>query len=126
MFTDAEKVKLRRFMGYPAYGEGNNQFQSWRYFTSYGTLEFKFNHMTADEEAETRSFLTRIQTLYDDIFGARANMDTASAAIWTRNPIEVAERRALYDMQRSELCNFLGQPRGPHFGGRSYNTQIVI
>jgi hypothetical protein len=126
MFTDAEKVKLRRFMGYPAYGDANDSFQSWRFFQVYGLLEYRFIHMTADEEAEVRGFLTRIEQLYSDIYAVRENADTAAAAIWTRNPEELAERRALYNGERSALCNFFGIPRGPNFGGSSRSIELNV
>ena len=36
--SNSERVDVRRFCGYPAYGAGSSGFQSWRFFEAYGTL----------------------------------------------------------------------------------------
>ncbi len=116
-FTDAEKVDIRRFCGYGAYGGGQPLPASgYRFSTRYGTLEYKMNTLGAAEEAVARTFLANLQQLETAVVAAGANLDTASAAVWTRNPNEVRDRTRLYRQQRREFCSFLGIPPGPELG----------
>lgn len=115
-FTDAQKTDIRRFCGYPAYGAGASGFQSWRFFQSYGTLEFKINNLSPDEETVVGTYLTTLNTLEAAIPASGANLDTDKAAVWERNRNEVADREALYASWRLKLCDFLGLPPGPHLG----------
>lgn len=123
--TDAQKVDLRRLMGYPAYGGGDAGFNNWRFFQAYGLIEFRFLHMTSDEETVVLDHLTKCLQLETDIYGVRENIDTAAAAVWTRNPDELRERVALLNYWRNRICQFFGVPAGPHMGG-SRNVQLVI
>lgn len=114
MFTDAEKISIRRYCGYPAFGNEATQAFGHRFMTHYGAMEYKLLHLSVEEEAVVRNtYLANLPTLEADIVGTRQNMDTASAAVWTRNPREMAERRALYRQWRTDLCNFIGIPPGP-------------
>lgn len=115
--TDAERVDVRRFCGYPAYGGVNqNGFQSWRFFTAYGTLEFRLTNLAASEFQIVRQYLASLYTLELAIPGAGANLDTDQAAVWKHNRSEVADRSALFDQWRRRLCAFLGLPPGPELG----------
>jgi len=109
----AELVDARRFCGYPAYGAGASGFQSWRFFTAYGMLEFRLANLSDDEIKIVRNYLAQLGALEAAIVGAADNLDTDKAAVWTRNPGEVADREALFTAWRARLCGFLGVPLGP-------------
>jgi hypothetical protein len=115
--TDAEKTDTRRFCGYPAYGPGASGFQGWRFFQAYGLMEYRLANAAPAELQVIRGFLAELYTLDQAIPGAGGNLDTAKAAVWTRNPAEVRERAALFGMRRRELCAFLGLPPGPGLEG---------
>lgn len=116
-FTEAEKVDIRRFCGYPAYGAGASGFQSWRFFVAYGTLEYRLNNLDPTEETVIRNtYLTALNTMESAIPGAGANLDTDMAAVWTHNKDEVRDRQRLFDDWRRRLCAFLGVPPGDGLG----------
>ncbi len=115
-FTDAEKADIRRFCGYPAYGAGPAGFQGWRFFQAYGLLEFRLNNLAAAEFQVVRQYLAQLYALESGVPAAAGNLDTAQAAVWTRNQAEVRERTALLDEWRRRLAGFLGLPPGPALG----------
>ena len=108
--TTAQKVKVRYHLGYPMFGGSPVQAFSYRYMTHYGDLEFRLSNMLADEEAFVVAAITTLDSLETAIDGSGANADTAAAAVWTRNPAELAERKALYMDKRQRLARFLGVP----------------
>jgi hypothetical protein len=112
-FTDLEKTDIRRFCGYPAYGSTPQGFNGWRFFQAYGTLEYRMQYLSAAEEAVVRTQLATLRTLESAIPNAATTLDTEQAAVWTRNPDEMAERTRLFDDWRRRLCGFLGLPPGP-------------
>lgn len=125
-FTDAEKVAVRRYCGYGAYGGGQPLPASgYRFSTAYGTLEYKLNTLGPDEEAVARTtYLGQLSTLESAIVGASANLDTDSAAVWKHNPNEVRDRTRLYNQWRREFCRFLGIPAGPGLGDGSMRLVV--
>lgn len=56
--ADNEPTGVRLFCGCPAYVSGNSGFQSWRFFTAYGALEFKLNNLAPAELAQVRVYLS--------------------------------------------------------------------
>lgn len=129
MFTDAEKVAVRRFCGYGAYG-GAQPFPAsgYRFSTQYGVLEYKLQTLNSAEEDVVRTtYLTSLATLEADIMGStgvRTNLDTAQAAVWTHNKNELKDRKALYATVRRELCSFLGISPGPGLGDGSLTLMV--
>lgn len=115
-FTDAQKTDIRRHCGYPAYGAGAAGFQGWRFFQAYGVLEFRINNLAPAEAAVVVSHLATLAALEQAVTEASAQLGTAQAAVWTRNPAELRERSALFDDWRRRLCAFLGVPPGPGLG----------
>src|ERR1700722_18030162 len=112
-FTEAEKVDVRRFCGYPAFGVGPSGFQGWRFWQSYGLLEFRLNNMDPAEETVVRTvYLSRLPGLEAAVADAGNNLDTDKAASWTRNKSEVADRDRLLAKWGRKLCEFLGIPYG--------------
>ena len=76
-FSEAQKVDIRRYCGYQAYGAGPSGFQGWRFFQAYGTLEFKLNNLDPAEEAVMTSvYLPNLATLESAIPASGANLDT--------------------------------------------------
>jgi hypothetical protein len=113
MFTDTEKVNIRRHLGYPFSGNAATQHFGVRFMRAWGALEYKLNHLASEEEAMVRSYLTQCDQLETDLYTVRENADTALAAVWTRNPAELAEREALYTKFRMKLVGLFDVPPGP-------------
>ncbi len=126
MLTDAEKVDVRRFAGYPIYGAGSpNPTQGMRYLTHYGAMEYRMLHMTEDEEATLRvTYLQTLRGLEAAIPAASANLDTDKAAVWTRNRREVRDREALFSSWCRRMCSFLGIPPGPALCGSETIAEV--
>lgn len=112
--TDAERMQVRRYCGYPMYGNPNSVgFQLWRFMQAYGLLEFRMTNAAADELTQIRTFLSTIAPLETVIATASDNLDTDRAAVWWHNKNEVQDRVGLYNYWRGQLCLFMGIPRGP-------------
>ena len=116
-FTDAERTNARRFCGYPAYGIGIAGLQGWRFFQSYGLLEYRLSNLSTAEESVVRTYLGTLASLEAAVPQAAANLDTDQAAVWSHNRDEVRDRAALFDGWRRRLCGFLGVPPGPDLSG---------
>ena len=111
--TDAEKVDIRRFCGYPAYGAAPTGMQSWRYFQVFGMLEFRVTNLSASEIGIARRYLNTLTALELAVPSASDNLDTDQASMWTRNKDELIDRIHLFDEWRRRLCGFLGVAVGP-------------
>ena len=125
MFTDAQKVDIRRFCGYPVFGGTPSSFQSYRFFQAYGTLEYRMQNLLAAEESViTTVYLPNLTTLEAAIPATGDNLDTDQAAVWTHNKHEQRDREQLFDSWRRRLCDFLGVPPGP--GLNKPGLQMVV
>lgn len=110
-FNNTEKVDVRRHLGYPVAGNvGPNAFVGYRFFQAYGVLEYRLEHLAAEEETVVRDYITKLNQLEVDLYGTSGTLGTKVAAVWERNPIELAERQALYDNFKSRLSEFFGVP----------------
>jgi hypothetical protein len=126
-FTDAQLVDVRRFCGYPAYGDGAVVFPFPWVMRQYLALEYRLQHMDASEGAVVvNTYLTNLYTLETAIVGASANLDTEKAAVWHHNQNELRDRERLFDSWRLRLCQFLGVPQGPYFGGPANSMPLVV
>lgn len=123
--TNAQKVDVRRYCGYPLYGGIATSLQSYRFFQAYGTMEYRMNNMAAEEETVVGTMLTNLNTLEAAIPASGSNLDTDQAAVWTHNKDEVKDRAALFDLWRRRLCDFFGVPPGPNFGSGSTIKLVV-
>ncbi|NPD67865.1 hypothetical protein HN018_10850 [Lichenicola cladoniae] len=121
--TDAERIDVRRFCGYPAYGAGSSGFQSWRFFEAFGTLEFRLTNLAPGELQVVRQFLATLYGLEQAVPAASVNLDTDQAAVWKHNSSEVAERTRLFDDWARRLIGFIGIPAGPAM--RSVSAIII-
>lgn len=115
--SEAEKTDTRRYLGYPVYGDERSGNAGWRYFQSYGALEYRLLNLTASELVVLRRYLGTLAELEQAIPAAGASLDTASAMGWSRNSEELEERGALFDGWCRRLAGFLGVPVGPAFAG---------
>lgn len=126
-FTDTEKVDIRRFCGYPVFGESSDPAFGYRYFQQYGTLEWKLNHLTADEETIVRTvYLPNLASLESAILTTSDNLDTDKAAVWTHNPHEQRDREALFESWRRRLCEFLGVAFGTGLMKNTSGFSVVV
>ena len=124
--SDAERVDARRFMGYTVYGSGNSGagFSGYRYFQTYGEMEFRLTNIGPSELVVLRAKLAELSTLDAAIATAGNTMGTAQAAVWTRNKTEARDRKALFDDRRRELCGFMGVPPGPALGNGTLSLVV--
>lgn len=115
-FSDSEKTDIRRFCGYPVFGQSPNQFVGYRFFQAYGNLEFKMNNLMPAEEIVVRTtYLANLLVLESAVPTTSSNLDTDRAAVWYHNKNELRDREALLNTWRRKLCGFLGVPPGPDF-----------
>ena len=112
-FSESDKTDIRRFCGYPAYGSVTTGFGNWRFFHSYGLLEFRINNLSTEEETIVRRYLGTLTVLEHAIPRSGDNLDTDQAAIWTRNKDELRDRTRLLEDWQRRLCGFFGIPPGP-------------
>jgi hypothetical protein len=125
MFSDSEKVVIRRHAGYQMFGGANYPNYGYRYFTHYGMLEFKLNNASLDEETVIRDYITKLNKLENEWLGAADNLDTDEAAVWKHNKSELKQRKALYIEWRIRLCNYMGIGPGPDVNGAN-TTRIIV
>jgi hypothetical protein len=119
MLTDAQKTDARRFAGYAAVGTtgvpgANNDTVFVRYGTASMSLYARLAGLSATEEAVlTGVYLANLNALESAVPLAGDNLDTAVAAVWTRNADEVRDRLALLAQWSLRMCVFLGVTPGP-------------
>lgn len=115
VLTDAQKVALRRYIGFPLFGNQLSPGFGYRYYQQYLLVEYRFNNMSEEEEAViTDTYLPNLTQLEQDIYQVRTNSDTARAAVWYRNGLELAERVNNYNWWRQQLAFFFGvEPINP-------------
>lgn len=116
--TDAQMTDVRRFAGYQLAGttqplSANYDITYLRFGMYQMSLYTRLTTLSASEETVLTNYLTQISTLESDVFGARVNLDTAQASVWTHNAREQADREALFRSFRLKMCDFLGLPPGP-------------
>jgi hypothetical protein len=122
-FTDAEKVKIRHYCGFPAYGVAPLANFWMRSTYEDGQLEFVMRALSVDEEAKVITYyLPKLEQLETDIYNVRDNSDTARAAVWYRNASELQERMQNYTIWRKQLCRFIGSYYGPEIAA----TEITL
>lgn len=107
-FDPTERIAIRIHCGYPARGTSGEA----------DALDEAMDRLSDDEVSVVQTdWLPRLAALDQAVVGAGigpdAALDTARAAVWERNPIEMYERELLYYRQRVALCAFLDVPPGP-------------
>ena len=121
--SSSERVDVRRFCGYPAYGAGSSGFQSWRFFEAYGMLEYRLSNLADEELQVVRQYLANLYALESAVPASGANLDTDQASVWKHNRQETADRTKLFDDWCRRLAFFLGVPVGP---GLCSGISIII
>jgi hypothetical protein len=125
-WTDADRVDVRRFAGYPLYGTGTVIFPEPWFFRYYLALEARLSNMTEAEASVVQTtYLANLRTLETAIPSAGQNLDTDQAAVWHHNRDEVRDRSRLFDDWRRRLCGFLGVPPGPHLASGN-SIRLVV
>ena len=113
-FTDQQKTDIRRFCGFPAYGDGSVVFPFPWIMRQYLALEYRLSHMSQSEgNVVINTYLANLYSLENAILGASENMGTEQAAVWTRNKNEQRDRDRMFDSWRRRLCGFIGIDYGP-------------
>lgn len=124
--TDADRVLLRRHLGYPIYGSPEAGHQGWHYMTQYGAMEWRCTHLVALECQEVRRQLAILERLDAAVLEAADNLDTDQAAVWVRNKREVRDRKDLLNSRRRDLAAFLGVPMGPGMSSSEGSCRIIV
>lgn len=123
--TDAERTDARRFCGYPAFGASPSGNAGWRFYQSYGALEYRLANLSDAELAVVRRFLAALAALEQAVPSAGDAMDTDHAAVWTRNRTEAQDRMRLLENWSRRLCAFIGVPPGPGIAGQNSVALVV-
>lgn len=112
-FTAAEVADIRRFCGFPAFAAFGYIFGA----SGMANMDVQIQGMSDAEQVVVRTvYLANLTALEAAVLTAGTNMGTDVAAVWTRNRTEVADRQALFDMKRRELCAFIGVSPGAGLG----------
>lgn len=123
--TDQQKIDIRRFCGYLAYGTGAVVFPYPWIMRQYQALEYRMNNLTADEITTlTTVYLATLTTLEQALITISSTLNVDTAAVFKRNAKEREERTALFNYWRKRLCDFMGVPPGDDFAGGA--TRLVV
>lgn len=126
-FTAQQKVDIRRFCGFEAYGTGTVVFPEPFIMRRYLALEYRMNTVTQEENTTvTTIILANLYTLELAIPSASGNLATDSAGPWVHNKNEVRDRVRLFNWWRRYLCDFMGVPPGPGLSSSGSSRQIVV
>lgn len=124
-FTDAQLVDIRRFCGFPSYGDGQAVFPAPWIMKNYLALEYRLQHISASEGAVVVNvYLGNLATLEAAIVGTSDRLSTDEAAVWKHNKHELRDRENLFDSWRRKLCSFLGIPPGPGLGNSGITLTV--
>jgi len=111
--TDPQKVDIRRFCGYPAFGSGADGNAGWRFYQAYGALEYRMINLSVDEVTVVTNMLITLNGFETTLSGSIGDLDTDAAGPWTRNRDEVRDRAGMFALWSRRLCDFFGVPPGP-------------
>jgi hypothetical protein len=127
--TAQQAADVRRFAGYPSLGvdtpaDTARDFASnWVLPGVYQTLFTRLQNLTPEtQNTLINVYLVQLYQLEQAILGAATNLDTESAAIWTRNKNEVSDRTRLFDDWRRRMCELIGLKPGPFLGQRGLSV----
>lgn len=126
LLTDAQRTDARRFCGYGAYGAGAYGSMGWRFYQTYGALEYRLGNLSDAELAVIGNMLATCNALERALVSSSDNLDTGEAASWTHNPDEVKDRQNLLEMWQRRLCAFLGVPPGPGLSQSRGSLMLVV
>lgn len=124
--TDTEKVSVRKFCGYPAYGSGPTGDTFFRTSYAYTHLEYMMANLLPPEMVECRAKLKDLAALEAAIPAASCSLGVQKAAVFQRNMNEIMDRVGLFNTWRRALCAFLGVPPGPEFDISGTTIRMVV
>ena len=126
-FTETEKVSIWNYCGFPAYGTGATEDPFERTFAGWTADAWRLNNLTDAECALGRVKLANI-VVHDNALQAAGGQTLLvdQAAVFKRNPNEIAERRALLNYWRRDLCATLGIGPGPALAGSGGSTVRLV
>jgi hypothetical protein len=109
MLSDSDKTDIRRHLKFPMYGDPATVATGWRYWQTYGLLEYRMNHFSVSEEnLITTMYLPTINGMEREIFAnVMENLDTEQAAVWKHNKNEIADKYKLYYSVCKALNRFI-------------------
>lgn len=122
LLTDVQSVAIRFHLGYGNQMSDDSTVAPYYRFAELEALDFKMNHLTANENARVSSQLTYIETAYTNWINAQANLSFASAAILTNRKDEMEARERFY----IRLCQRLAQMIGVDYRGDGGDAMRVI
>ena len=122
--TDPQKVDIRRFCGYPAFGSGADGNAGWRFYQVSGALEYRLINLSVDEAVVVSNMLVTLNGFETTLAGSVGDLDTDAAGPWTRNKDEVKDREGMLALWSRRLCAFLGVPPGP--AGLVNGLQLIM
>jgi hypothetical protein len=112
MLTEQQKIDVRRYCGFPVYGNGVSASPpsfGYRYYEQYLILEYRLDNLAIEEETTLQEmYLSTLGRLEAAIPTASENLDTDRAAVWYHNKDEVADRYELYRLWCRRLIEYLG------------------
>jgi hypothetical protein len=112
MLTEGQKIDVRRYCGFPIYGNGAGASPpnfGYRWLKQYLILEYRMNNMAPEEEVTLQTvYLSNLNSLEAAIPTASGNLDTDQAAVWYHNKKEVADRFALFRLWCRWLIEYMG------------------
>lgn len=115
--TESQKNLVRKYCGFAARGIQPNPFWGQQFWLQpYATVELRLQdgQLSDDEVSTIGTMLSNLQNIEQSIYDAYGNLDTSVAAVWTHNPNEVNDKRALYQWARQELVYYI---LGPYAAG---------
>lgn len=119
MLTDAQKLDVRRWLGYATLNAGEpDPVYTVNWPSTSVTLTAKLEALTATEEAALADrFLTPLAALEAGVLATADAMDTKIAGPWEANLNAASDKSRLYDNWRRDMGAFLGFAPGPALGG---------
>jgi hypothetical protein len=122
ILTDTQLADLRRHLGYPNQASDDDTTAPYYRYAALEALDYRLNHLRAEEAAFVTSQLKNINTCYANWIAAQDNLATTSVSIITRNPNEMPQRYALY----VQLCQNLASWIGVAYRGMGGDASRVI
>lgn len=107
----ADALDVRRFAGYSL--ASSLIYQGLDVQGASASLDAVVATLDAPSTVVLQGMLTNLRLIEADLPAMRDDLDIKQAAVYQRNPAEMAEREALFLLVRRRLCAFLGIAPGP-------------
>ena len=107
----ADALDVRRFAGYPLVS--SLIYQGLEVQGGSVSLDIVLARLDDPSTVVVQAMLANLRLLDADLPAMRDDLDLKKAAVYERNPLEMAEREALLLLMRRRLCSLLGIAPGP-------------